>query len=104
MEQVLGHLMFDLEDDGQDYTPTFRSLISYFARKNGSSGAFLFPSLNIKENEWDIQVANAYLLGLGWEFASKWQVLKDKNRLPKADKKGGFHRINPIYDGKQWGA
>ncbi len=79
--KVLGVLMFDLQPmyDEYKYHPTFRSLISYFVRKNGQSGAFLNPFQQYKNQlEWDKQVNNAYLLSLGWEYASKWQVLKDR--------------------------
>ncbi|MDP3758262.1 MAG: DUF2326 domain-containing protein, partial [Candidatus Daviesbacteria bacterium] len=57
-------------------------MISYFVRKNGQSGAFLNPFQQYKNQlEWDIQIANSYLLGLGWEYASKWQVLKDREKI-----------------------
>ena len=80
----LGTLMFDIQPmyDEYKYHPTFRSLISYFVRKNGQSGAFLNPFQQYKNQlEWDIQVNNSYLLGLGWEYASKWQVLKDRVKI-----------------------
>jgi len=40
--KILGILIFDLQPmyDEYKYTPTFRSLISYFIRNNGQSGAF----------------------------------------------------------------
>ncbi len=82
--RVLGVLMFDLKPSFGDmkYVPTFRSMISYLVRRNGQSGAFLNPFQQYKnQHEWDIQVNNAYLLGLGWEFSSKWQVLKDRVKI-----------------------
>ncbi len=82
--KALGILMFDLQPmyDEYKYQPTFRSLISYFIRKNGQSGAFLNPFQQYKaQKEWDQQVNNAFLLGLGWEYASKWQVLKDRKNV-----------------------
>lgn len=82
--RVLGMLMYDLQSmyDEYKYHPTFRSLISYFVRKNGQSGAFLNPFQQYKNQlEWDIQVNNSYLLGLGWEYAAKWQVLKDREKV-----------------------
>ncbi len=90
---LLGYLMFDLpvEATGEQYKPTFRSLISYFARRG--VGAFHDPfSHNRKQKEFDIQVNNAYLLGLNWEYASEFQVLKDKEHtlqeLKKASNQG----------------
>lgn len=80
---VLGVLMFNIPDtDEYKYHPSFRSIISYFIRKNGHSGAFLNPFQHFKnQKEWDIQVNNAFLLGLGWEFSSSWQVLKDRKAV-----------------------
>jgi len=82
--RVLGVLMFGLKPSFGDmkYAPTFRSMISYLVRRNGQRGAFLNPFQQYKNQlEWDIQVNNAYLLGLGWEFASQWQVLKDRKKI-----------------------
>lgn len=82
--KLLGIFIFDLQPmyDEYKYLPTFRSLISYFVRKNGQSGAFLNPFQHYKDQkEWDKQVNNAFLLGFGWEYASKWQVLKDREKV-----------------------
>lgn len=82
--KVLGVLLFGLRlfYDDFKYAPTFRSLISYFIRRDGQRGAFLNPFQQYKaQKEWDIQVNNAFLLGLGWEYASKWQVLKDRMKV-----------------------
>ncbi|MBU1627128.1 DUF2326 domain-containing protein [bacterium] len=82
--RVLGVLMFGLNTSYGDmkYVPTFRSLISYVIRRNGQRGGFLNPFQQYKNQlEWDKQVNNAFLLGLGWEYASKWQVLKDRVKV-----------------------
>jgi uncharacterized protein YydD (DUF2326 family) len=79
--RVLGTLMFGIQSAYADfkYAPTFRSLISYFIRRNGQVGGFLNPFQQYKnQKEWDKQVNNAFLLNLGWEYASKLQVLKDR--------------------------
>lgn len=79
--KVLGVLMFGLQYSYPDmkYAPTFRSLISYFIRKDGKQGGFLNPFQQFKtQKEWDKQLNNAFLLDLGWEYASKWQILKDR--------------------------
>ena len=75
--------MFDLPLEYEyDYHPTFRSVISYIIRRNGQTGGYLSPFQQFKQQAtWDIQVNSAYLLGLGWEFASQWQVLKDREKL-----------------------
>ena len=82
--RILGVLMFGLQPfyEGMKYVPTFRSLISYVMRRDGQRGAFLNPFQQYKaQQEWDKQVNNAFLLGLGWEYASKWQVLKDRVKI-----------------------
>lgn len=79
--KVLGVLMFGLQYSYPDmkYAPTFRSLISYFIRRNGQQGGFLNPFQQYKtQKKWDKQLNNAFLLDLGWEYASKWQILKDR--------------------------
>lgn len=78
--RILGILMFGLQPSyDYKYVPTFRSLISYFIRRNGQRGAFLNPFQHYgNQHEVDKQVNNSYLLGLGWEYASRWQVLKDR--------------------------
>lgn len=83
-KSCLGILMFGLNSSYGDmkYNPTFRSLISYFIRRNGQSGAFLSPFKQYQNQlEWDIQVNNSFLLGLGWDYASRWQVLKDRIKV-----------------------
>ena len=85
---LLGYLMFDLpvEATGEQYKPTFRSLISYFARRG--VGAFHDPFKHYaQQKEFDVQVNNAYLLGLNWEYASEFQLLKDKEHTLQELKK-----------------
>lgn len=82
--RILGVLMFGLQPfyEGMKYVPTFRSLVSYVIRRDGQRGAFLNPFQQYKaQQEWDKQVNNAFLLELGWEYASKWQVLKDRVKV-----------------------
>ena len=87
-----GHLMFGLPImTERKYVPTFRSLVSYFMRKGVS--AFNDPFKHYPEQkEWDIQVNNACLLGLNWEYASDLQIIKDKEKtlavLRKAAREG----------------
>jgi uncharacterized protein YydD (DUF2326 family) len=79
---TLGRFWFDLEGSNapMSYSPTFRSLISYFLRRG--SGGFQSPfKQHPNQQEWDIQVANAYLLGLNVELAAEWQRLKDEKKL-----------------------
>ena len=88
---VLGNLVFGLpvETFEKKYSPTFRSLISYFIRRG--VGAFQSPFRHSpQQKECDIQTNNAFLLGLNWEYAAEFQMLKDKERtlseLKKAER------------------
>lgn len=64
-------------------TPTFRTLFSYFARRQGS-GAFQTPVQHSgKQQLWDQQVAISYLLGLDWRIASDLQGLRGKEKVVK---------------------
>jgi uncharacterized protein YydD (DUF2326 family) len=73
--------MFDLPIDpsSRKYTPTFRSLISYFIRRGSDAYSIPFEHYR-KQQEWDVQVNNTFLLGLNWEYASDLQSLKDKKK------------------------
>jgi uncharacterized protein YydD (DUF2326 family) len=79
---VLGNCLFGLPVDGfkRKYAPTYRSLISYFIRRGRDAYSTPFEHYR-KQLEWDKQVNNAYLLGLSWEDASDWQVIRDKKAV-----------------------
>lgn len=84
--RVLGVLMFGLQHSYPDYkySPTLGSLISYFVRRDSGRGGFLNPFQHFKaQHEWDKQVHNSFLLDLNWEYASNWQVLKDRIKVIK---------------------
>ncbi len=98
--KLLGFLMFDLSLDiyTRKYTPTFRSLISYFVRRGVN--AFQDPFKHFpQQKEWDIQVNNAYLLGLNWEYASQFQILKDQEKTLKELKKAASEGLLSGYIG-----
>jgi len=82
--RVLGHEMLGLTpmQDEERYRPSFRMLIPYFARVG--PGAFETPFKHFAgQREWQKQVAVTYLLGLPWDTASRWQVLKDQEEALK---------------------
>ncbi|EHS52843.1 Protein of unknown function DUF2326 [Rhizobium sp. PDO1-076] len=63
------------------YKPSARSLLSYFVRNQTAAYNTPFKHFD-NQKTWDIQVHNAFLLGLNWEKAAIWQQLKDqKNAL-----------------------
>ena len=75
---LLGWAIFQLPQSiGQcKYKPTYRSLMSYIVRRGPD--AYNDPFRHFRQQKtWDIQMNTAYLLGLNWEYADKWQKLKD---------------------------
>ena len=73
---VLAKFMFDLPVGLGSFHPKFGSLISYFIRRDeGFLDAFKHTSVQLT---WDVQTNNAYLLDLGWKFATDLQILKKK--------------------------
>jgi len=80
---VLAWAMFGLSEAaaGRGYKPSARSLLSYFNRNQPAAYITPFKYFD-NQKTWDIQVHNAFLLGLDWEKAATWQKLKDqKNAL-----------------------
>jgi uncharacterized protein YydD (DUF2326 family) len=92
---LLGDKMFGLDKvSGEGRTPTFRSLFSYFVRRQGS-GAFTTPEKQAEmQQTGDFQVALLYLLGLDWKIAADWQAVRDREKnlkeLRKAAGQGAF--------------
>lgn len=92
---VLGWLMFDLPAQAatDSFEPSFRSLLSYFARRGRDAFSTPFEHYR-KQLDWDKQVNNALLLGLSWEYPAKLQRLKDQEKavsqLRSAIKAGTF--------------
>lgn len=96
----LGHTMFSLpaQPRGTPYeksfTPSFRSMFSYFVRRR-NSGAFLRPEQQSdKQQRWDWQVNLSYLLGLDWQIPHEFQKVRARERtleeIKKAAKTGAF--------------
>ena len=96
----LGHLLFGLPEDlaaseyGESYTPSFRSMISYFARRQ-QSGGFISPERQAeKQQRWDWQENLSYLFGLDWRIPYEFQKVRHREKaleeLRKAAKAGAF--------------
>ncbi|MCY4259593.1 MAG: DUF2326 domain-containing protein [Rhodobacteraceae bacterium] len=83
----LGSCWFGLESmpDDNRKTPSFRSLFSYFTRRQRpKDSAFQTPMKYFgMQPLWDQQIAISYLLGLDWRIASDLQALRDKERITK---------------------
>ena len=76
---VLAWAMFGLDEPHGEgsYRPSARSLISYFNRNQTAAYNTPFKYFD-NQKTWDIQLHNAFLLGLDWEKAARWQQLKDQ--------------------------
>lgn len=78
--EYLGRKMFGLPIKANKYSPSFRNLISYFIRRDDYAFSHPFEHF-AKQLEWVTQVNNAFLLGLGENYAIEWQEIKDKKKL-----------------------
>ncbi len=86
--RLLGWAYFGLSRsaDQLPYKPSFRSLISYLVRRGPD--AYTSPFTHFRQQKtWDIQLHTAYLLGMNWEYAARWQGLKDREDGVKAFEK-----------------
>lgn len=82
----LGQQLFGLPvDKSNKFVPSYRSLISYFARREFEVEPYEFMS---KQAAWNRNVHSAYLLGLNWEPAAQLQLLKERKDLLKKVTKG----------------
>ena len=90
---VLARLVFGLADDEEEdatkFNLTFRSLFSYFARRQGSQGFSSAFQQSGKQLPWDQQVAISYLLGLDWTIPQGWQAVREKEKALDAIRKAG---------------
>lgn len=99
----LGNVMFGLPLDPigtlfeQTFTPSFRSMFSYFAR-NDNSGGFTDPVRNAeKQQRWDWQENLSYLFNLDWRISREFQGVSSRESQLKALKKlaksGGLESV-----------
>lgn len=81
----LGQQLFGLPvEKPSKYCPTFRSLISYFARREFEVAPYQFMA---GQPAWDRDVHNAYLLGLDWEPFTDLKLLDDRKSVLRTVKK-----------------
>jgi uncharacterized protein YydD (DUF2326 family) len=86
----------DVGEDRQRFRPTFRSLFSYFARRQNSGGLVGPTQQSSMQQTWDQQVAVSYLLGLDARIPQEFQEVRTQEKamteLRKAAKEGGLGR------------
>jgi len=102
-KSFLGHDFFGLPVDpsgtlyDESYTPSFRSMVSYFIRRQ-NSGGFISPERQAeKQQKWDWQENIAYLLGLDWHIPFEFQKVRTREaaleELKKAAKGGALGNV-----------
>jgi uncharacterized protein YydD (DUF2326 family) len=62
------------------YSPTFRSLIGYFARRRRAGGYSSIQKQNGNQQPWDWQVNLSYLIGLDWKIPRDIQIVQSRNK------------------------
>lgn len=81
----LGQQLFGLPlEKPSKYCPTFRNLISYFARREFEVAPYKFTS---NQPAWNRDVHNAYLLGLDWHPFTDLKLLDDRKGVLRTLKK-----------------
>jgi uncharacterized protein YydD (DUF2326 family) len=84
---VLGRGFFAIDDEsdseeeeGSGRRPTFRSLFSYFVRRE-NSGGMRDPLKNASLQQiGDAQIALAFLIGFDWTIAQQWEAVRQKEK------------------------
>jgi len=84
---VLGKAFFKLDEEANQAEaadgggrPTFRSLFSYFVRREADGGMREPTRSNDEQRLGNRQIAMSYLLGLDWSLASEWEAIRAKER------------------------
>jgi uncharacterized protein YydD (DUF2326 family) len=98
--RALGMMVFGLppHDEPQPFAPRFRSLFPFFARSGRD--AFVSPFRHHRRmTTGEEQIYNSFLLGLGWEYARQWQLLREKEKLLAAYKKASKAGVVQVTSG-----
>lgn len=85
---VLGKLMFGLNESDEPWTPSFRSLISYFIRRDREGGMAQPMMQSSQQRLVNQQVSISFLIGLDWSVAREWQTIRDREKSLEQLKKG----------------
>ncbi|MCG3190811.1 MAG: hypothetical protein DIJKHBIC_00031 [Thermoanaerobaculia bacterium] len=102
--RTLGALWFGLRDgqeeaEAKPFAPSFRSLFSYFVRREGAGAFKMATQQNDKQAAADVQVNLSYLLGLDWRIPQQWEQVRQREQaiksLRRALKEAGFGGLLP---------
>jgi uncharacterized protein YydD (DUF2326 family) len=96
----LGAVVFGLPPDEkpQPFTPRFRSLFPFFARSGRDAFSSAFRH-HRQTKTGEQQISNAFLLGLGWDYARQWQLLREKSTLLKVYKQASEAGVAQLVSG-----
>lgn len=74
---------FGITTEGEG-SPSYRSAISYFARRQGAGGFQTATKQFSQQATWDIQVNLSLLLGLDVKLPREWQLVRERERQLEA--------------------
>lgn len=79
-KSVLAKMMFGLDDFDESWSPSFRSLIAYFARRDRSGGMEQPMMQSTRQQLADQQVNISFLVGLDWSIPRAWQIVREREK------------------------
>ena len=91
--RMLGEEMFSIRESDESHTPSFRSMISYFIRREGAGGFQKSTLQSTAQVNWDEQINLSYLLDLDWRIPHDLQQIRIKEKsltTLKRDAKSGL--------------
>ncbi|TXN04875.1 DUF2326 domain-containing protein [Methylobacterium sp. WL64] len=101
--ELLGHFWFGLPHDpkgtefDEPFSPSFRSMVSYFARRIRGGGFATPERQSEKQQPSDWQINLSYLIGLDWRIPREIETLRVNEAslrdLKKAIKDGAFGKM-----------
>ena len=81
--EVLGRAFFDITEDNEadeGSHPTFRSLFSYFARRENNGGMREPTRNSAVQQTGNAQISISYLIGLDWTIAQSWEAVRQREK------------------------
>jgi uncharacterized protein YydD (DUF2326 family) len=96
-KSVLAKMVFGLDDFDESWSPSFRSLIAYFARRDRSGGMEQPMMQSTRQQLADQQVNISFLVGLDWSVPRAWQTVREREKsleqLQKSMSQGAFGSV-----------
>jgi hypothetical protein len=95
--QALGEKIFKLPHGAPTFSPTFRSMLGFFARRRDDGGFQEPESFSADADAGDLRTGLSYMFGLDWEIPRKIRESREKERslkaLRKELKRGVYGRV-----------